>query len=103
MTCLKVGTRLRSTVCTTEIMVIAAPTESVDLTCGGVEMVDLKEQPPEGGTLDANHSSGSLLGKRYVDDSGKLELLCTKPGPGSLAVNGTSLAIKAPKPLPASD
>jgi hypothetical protein len=43
------------------------------------------------------------MGKRYVDADGAYELLCVKPGKGSLAVNGVALVIKDAKPLPASD
>jgi hypothetical protein len=30
-------------------------------------------------------------------------VLCTKPGPGPLPVDGRDLEVKGPKPLPASD
>ena len=43
------------------------------------------------------------MGKRYVDDAGTLELLCTKPGDGVPAVAGEVLQLKEAKPLPASD
>ena len=43
------------------------------------------------------------MGKRYVDAGGQYELLCVKPGKGSLAVDGVALATKDAKPLPASD
>jgi hypothetical protein len=46
---------------------------------------------------------GSQLGKRYADDEFGVELLCTKAGQGTLAVNGRPLPLKAAKPLPASD
>ncbi len=37
---LKAGTRLKSSVCATEIMVIAAPAEDTALTCGGADVID---------------------------------------------------------------
>ena len=43
------------------------------------------------------------MGKRYVNPEETLELLCTKPGTGSLGVGDTLLEIKESKPLPASD
>ena len=46
---------------------------------------------------------GTKLGKRYVDDSGDLELLCTKAGDGSLATGGVLLKLKEAKKLPSSD
>ena len=46
---------------------------------------------------------GTKLGKRYVDEELGLELLCTKPGEGSLGVSGRALTLKGAKPLPSSD
>ena len=43
------------------------------------------------------------MGKRYVDEAGDLELLCTKPGEGSLTLAETPLTVKGAKPLPSSD
>jgi hypothetical protein len=48
-------------------------------------------------------TAGILLGKRYADETTGLEVLCTKPGAGPLAVDGRELQVKGPKPLPASD
>ena len=72
----------------------------VDLRRG--DMVAVGEEPVAGG-LDGGASEGTLLGKRYVDDGETMEVLCTKPGTGSLGVNGVSLQLKEAKPLPASD
>ena len=43
------------------------------------------------------------MGKRYVDAAGTVELLCVKPGKGTLAADGVALLLKEAKPLPASD
>jgi hypothetical protein len=43
------------------------------------------------------------MGKRYADEKTGLELLCTKPGKGTIAVNGVPLAQLGPEALPASD
>lgn len=99
---LKAGTRLRSNVCTTEAMVVAAPTGDVDLTCGGAPMAAIADEPT-GGSPAADAAEGTQLGKRYVNEAGDLEVLCTKPGEGSLGVGGTLLVIKEAKPLPSSD
>jgi hypothetical protein len=100
---LKTGSRLRSAVCTTEAMVIAAPGGDVEVTCGGVPMIDVAEQPPEGLSISPDAAKGTALGKRYVSEAGDLELLCTKPGEGSLGVGGVLLTLKEAKPLPSSD
>lgn len=100
---LKSGQSLASTVDTTTVIVVRAPAEEITLTCGGVEMAPGKVASGDGSTIDAAHSGGSLLGKRYVDDEVGLEILCTKAGVGRLAANGAPLPVKSAKPLPSSD
>jgi hypothetical protein len=46
---------------------------------------------------------GTQIGKRYVDDGDTIQLLCTKAGQGTLALDGSPLQLQAAKPLPASD
>ena len=99
---LKPGSRWTSSVCDTEVIVVKGPPDEVELTCGGVTMVAVGEEPAAGG-LDDSASEGTLLGKRYVDDGDTMEVLCTKPGTGSLGADGASLQLKEAKPLPASD
>lgn len=99
---LKSGLRLQSTACDTQIIVVRAPANAdVDLRCGGHEVV------PVGGAggnpVAAEHSAGTLMGKRYANDELGLEVLCTKPGAGSLSIAETPLAEKGAKPLPSSD
>ena len=98
---LKAGTRIRSSVCATELMVIQCPDGDLDLRCGGAPVVALGEEPS--GDVDPGFKDGTQIGKRYVDEAGTLELLCTKPGEGSLSVGDTPLALKEAKPLPSSD
>jgi hypothetical protein len=99
---LKTGSRWRSAVCNTEVMVIATPPGDVDLRCGGVPMVPAGTEPPKA-TASPDASKGTQLGKRYVNEGGKLEVLCTKPGTGSVGLAATLLALKEAKPLPSSD
>lgn len=100
---IKPGSRLRSAVCDTEVMVVAAPAGGVELACGGAAMLALSEEPPAGGSPAADAADGTQLGKRYVNEAGDLEVLCTKPGNGSLGAGGAALAVKEAKPLPSSD
>jgi hypothetical protein len=101
---LRPGLRLKSAVCTTEVMVVAAPAEAeVEITCGGAPLLALGAAPQSGVMLAEGAAGGTLLGKRYVDAAGALELLCTKPGKGSLAAGGDPLVVKGAKPLPSSD
>jgi hypothetical protein len=95
----KPGTRLKSATCDTEVMVIRAGDGRIE--CGGAPMAETK--PAEAEALSPDFSGGTLMGKRYVDAEGQYELLCVKPGKGSLAVDGVALTTKDAKPLPASD
>lgn len=99
------GKKLASTVCATEVIIVRPPTEAVDVACGGAAMVPADEAPDEGsrGTVDSAFAEGTLLGKRYLHEASGLELLCTKPGDGSLAVDEATLPLKEAKPLPSSD
>jgi hypothetical protein len=103
---LRAGSRLRSTVDTTEVVVVRPPPQPTDLRCGGQPMAPLGPDGAAGApeaTLSPDHARGTLLGKRYVDNGQTLELLCTKPGAGSLSVGDEPLQVKEAKPLPASD
>jgi len=94
---------MRSAVCATEVVVIAAPAEDIVLSCGGAALLAEGESAPAGIALDSAASEGTQLGKRYVNDAGNLELLCVKRGEGTLACAGVALQIKGAKPLPSSD
>lgn len=102
MAVLKTGARLRSSVCSTEVMVIALPAAAVELTCGGAPMVPVSEKPA-GGSIAPGAAGGTKLGKRYVNDAADLEVLCTKGGEGALAAGGVLLKEKEAKKLPSSD
>jgi hypothetical protein len=99
----KPGARLRSAVCATEVVVIAAPARDIVLSCGGAPLLGEGETVAEGVILDSAIAQGTQLGKRYTNETGDLELLCVKPGEGSLAADSVALVIKGAKPLPASD
>jgi hypothetical protein len=99
---LKVGGRLFSDVCATEMIVVKAPATPVALTIGGVAPVTSADQRT-GATLVGGHDTGAKIGKRYVDESGSLELLCTKGGDGVPALDGVVLGLKEAKALPTSD
>jgi hypothetical protein len=96
---MKPGTKLKSVVCDTEVMVIRGSGLVVE--CGGAPMAE--ERPAARGTINPAFEKGTHIGKRYVDAAGDLELLCVKPGKGSLSVAGIALQLKEAKPLPSSD
>jgi hypothetical protein len=99
---LKTGARLKSTVCDAEVMVISAPDDSATLSCGGAPMVDAASDA-EKGSIDEEHKLGVQIGKRYIDADATVEVLCIKPGEGSLALDGDTLLLKDTKKLPKSD
>jgi hypothetical protein len=96
---MKTGSKLLSSVCATEVMVVKGA--EVELACGGAPMVETRGEEP--GTLAAGFDGGTLLGKRYVHEASGLQVLCVKPGEGSLSVNGEILLQLAAKKLPSSD
>ena len=97
---MKTGTRLVSTVCDTEVMVVRGA--DVALSCGGAPMA---EQGAErsGGGLAEGLDTGTELGKRYTHEASGLQVLCVKPGAGTLSVDGVPLQQLASKQLPSSD
>jgi len=96
---MKPGSKLKSAVCDTEVMVIRG-TEAV-VECGGAPM--LADKPDAAGDINPDFAGGTQMGKRYVDEAGTVELLCVKPGKGSLAIGGVVLKTKDAKSLPSSD
>jgi hypothetical protein len=96
---LRPGIKLNSAVSAAQVIVIRAPAGDVDLRCGGRPMVaaDAPQADSCGG------GEALLIGKRYSDESGTLEVLCTKAGDGGLSIGTQPLTVKAAKPLPASD
>ena len=99
---LKPGSRWASAVDDTEVIVVKAGGESLSLECGGHPMIPGGTEKPGGLTIDSEYATGTQVGKRFEHESG-LELLCTKAGAGTLAVDGAALPLKESKPLPSSD
>jgi hypothetical protein len=103
MTVVKPGSRWRSQVCTVQVVIVRAPTVDGELCCGGRAMVPVDDPAAAGGSPLTGADGGTQLGKRYVDEGSGVEVLCTQAGAGSLAIEGTPLALRGAKPLPASD
>ncbi|TAK99777.1 MAG: hypothetical protein EPO08_15385 [Rhodospirillaceae bacterium] len=97
---MKPGTRLKSVVCDAEVMVIRGGGDMV-VACGGKPMAEAR--PAEREAINPAFAEGTRVGKRYVDAAGTVELLCVKPGQGSLSMGGVALQVKDAKPLPSSD
>lgn len=103
MVMLKTGMRLKSAVCSAEVMVIKAPPGEYELCCGGRELLDMSAARDPAANPASGLDGGCLVGKRYVDEAEEIELLCTKAGQGSLALAGQLLKTKQAKALPSSD
>jgi hypothetical protein len=99
----KTGMRLRSAVCDTEVIVIRATAGEVDLRCGGAPMLPEGAPASEAAEPAPGFTEPTLLGKRYSDEEDTIELLCTKAGAATLSLGDKPLAVKGPRPLPASD
>lgn len=95
---MKPGSRIKSAACSSEAVVIKYTGGTIE--CGGQPMA---EDATGDGAPAAGFDGGTVMGKRYVDADGTVELLCVKPGKGSFALNGVALLLKEAKPLPASD
>ena len=100
---LKPGSRWKSAVCDTEVVVVRATAGDVALECGGHPMIPHAEAKPAGLTLAPAHADGTQAGKRFADDVTGVEVLCTKGGKGSLSIGGRPIGAKEAKKLPASD
>jgi hypothetical protein len=87
------GVRLRSAVCSCEIVVVRAPEDSVDLRCGGHPFVSLESEVETSQNIQADFDGGSLRAKRYSDEAIRIEVLCTTSGKGSISVGTTVLTI----------
>ena len=101
---LKPGQRLRSQVCTTEVIIVRAPRAVLELACGGKPMVDIAEPVAADATPAPGLDTGSDLGKRYTaPEDESVEVLVTVAGAGTLSAGSTPLVLRATKPLPSSD
>lgn len=99
----KVGTKLKSAVCDTQIILLRIPARPIDLRIGGVTPLTDAELKPADAALDPAWSGGAITGKRYCDEAETIELLCTKGGQGGISMDGLALGIKQAKQLPSSD
>lgn len=95
---MKPGSRIKSAACASEAVVIKYSGGTIE--CGGLPMAE--DAAGEAAPL-AGFDGGTVMGKRYVDAEGTVELLCVKPGKGSFSLDGVALLLKEAKPLPASD
>jgi hypothetical protein len=100
---LKTGSRYRSAVDDTQVVVVHAGQGDVDVTCGGHPLLPLDGDAEPRLTVLNGHAGGTQVGKRYSDADTGVELLCTRAGAAALFADGRPLTVKTAKPLPASD
>ena len=94
--------RLRSSACDTQVIVVKAPTEPIELRCAGHPMLSLESPAAELVRVEG-FDTGAMLGKRYSDDASGLVVLVTQAGIGTLSVGTAPLATLEAKVLPSSD
>lgn len=99
---LKAGSRWKSAVSETEVVVVRPAEGDRRLGCGGADMAPAGSDTAPG-SMDPALAEPTLLGKRYEDQASGLEVLCSKGGDGTLTLDGTALVVKGAKPLPSSD
>jgi hypothetical protein len=100
---LTVGARLRSQVCSAQVVIVRGGPGEHELSCGGHSLVPLSAPAFPGLALERRAEDGVRLGKRYVNEAGDVEVLVTAAGDGALSLDGAPLRIKQPKSLPSSD
>lgn len=98
---LRTGQRLHCHVCSASVVVVRAGNEPVDLQCDGRPLSETAGPASDG--AGSAGGTGTVMGKRYTDADGALELLCVRGGSGSLVAGGMPLQVKESKALPASD
>jgi hypothetical protein len=103
VTDLRPGSRWRSAVCESEVIVVRPPAEPVLLCIGGTPVLAAGTSRQVGGTPADGLAGGTRIGARYADQESGLEVLCTRSGTGAITVAGRPATRMAPRPLPASD
>ena len=98
-----VGSRWRSAVCDTEMIVIRAPDNDIVLECGGHAVIACDATHSSGLELDPQFAGGTGVGKRFAAADNGIEVLATKAGKGTIAAGGVPIPLRGAKPLPASD
>ncbi|GAB2843633.1 hypothetical protein GCM10022221_48600 [Actinocorallia aurea] len=96
---LKPGLKLKAAGTAAEFVVIRAPGGESEITCAGAPLT----ADGSGSAVPDAAGEELAIGKRYGDESGSVELLCTRSGPGPLVLDGRTLEVRAAKALPASD
>ena len=92
---LTAGSRWKSAVCDTEVVIVRPPEGEHALGCGGADMVPLDAQK-SGGAPDAALAGGTQMGKRYAEETSGIEVLCTKAGEGTLTLDVGSARLRPP-------
>jgi hypothetical protein len=100
---IKPGSRWKSAVCDGQFVVVRPPSAEGELQCGGVAVLPVADPATPSGDVHPDHAGGTLIGKRYTDETSSIEVLGAKAGKGSLSFDGRPLNLKEAKPLPASD
>lgn len=99
----KAGSRFKSAVCNAEGVIVRPPASGGQLECGGAPVLEAAQGRDITRALGEANQGAAVAGKRYLDETSGLEVLCTKAGFGGFGFAGRSLELKQAKALPASD
>jgi hypothetical protein len=97
----KPGTRVFGAGGSEGIIVRSVP-DPIDLRIGG-HPAALDAASARGLDASTPPDAAPAMGKRYVDATGTIEVLCTKAGLGAFAIGDALCEPKGAKPLPSSD
>lgn len=102
---LKPGIRLRSGVCSTQVVLVRVSDPTTEVSCGGVPMtvVDGAATATPQGAPAPGFDGGTVIGKRYGGGNCPVEVLCTRAGDGSLSIGEQLLNQRQAQALPSSD
>ncbi|MCU1395547.1 MAG: hypothetical protein JWM34_3975 [Ilumatobacteraceae bacterium] len=99
---IKPGMRLFGVGQTEGIVVRCGPGDA-DVRIGGHRPATSAAGRDDDAAVVVGHDEPTLVGKRYVDADGTIELLCTRAGSGAFALGDVVLQPKDATPLPSSD
>ena len=83
---LKPGSRWKSAVCDTEVVIVRPPKEAASLECGGQRWWPHRREAA-GLAISPDHRE-ARHGQAFADETSGAEILCHKGGAGSLSIDG---------------
>ena len=82
---LKPGTRLRSQVDATEVIVVRSPADDIEVACGGQPMIDVAAEPEPGLAAAGDPAEGTQTRQAVHAQRGRRDSSCLSPSLASTA------------------